>query len=61
MNSDAEWLGGVAAVHQVAFFFSAEYLKGLGLQTNARGVLVYLGLAEIYVRIGKGGLWGEGT
>lgn len=46
MNSDAEQLGGIAATrHRWLFFFPPpENVKGLGLQTNAPGMLVYLGL-----------------
>lgn len=35
-------------------FFLPENLRGLGLQINAPGMLVYLGLVHIYLRVEKG-------
>lgn len=60
MKSDAQQLGGIAATHHRLFFlFFPENWKGLGLQSNAPGMLVYLGLKWIYFRAGKGGHWGH--
>lgn len=42
-------------------FFFPENLKSLGLQTNAPGMIVYLGLVYIYFRVGEGGPWGHLT
>lgn len=36
------------------FFFLSENLKGLALQINTPGMLVYLGLVYIYLRVQKG-------
>lgn len=61
MKSDAQQLGGIAATHHRLFFFLffPENWKGLGLQSNAPGMLDYLGLKWIYFRAGKGGPWGH--
>lgn len=54
MDSAAEQLSGIAATHHRFFFFLPENLKGLGLQTNASAMVVYLGLVYIYFRVEKG-------
>lgn len=44
----------VLLLHITDFFFLPENLKGLGVQTNASAMVVYLGLVYIYFRVEKG-------
>lgn len=44
----------VLLLHITDYFFLPENLKGLGLQTNAPAMVVYLGLVYIYFRVEKG-------
>lgn len=44
----------VLLLHITDYFFLPENLKGLGLQTNAPAMVVYLGLVYISFRVEKG-------
>lgn len=54
INSAAEKLRWSCCCTSRDFFFLSENLKGLALQINTPGMLVYLGLVYIYLRVQKG-------